>query len=579
MLNGILRTPLNAAFFCAAALAACNVDQSGVGETVTQCPAVTTPIAHVQGNATESPMLGQRVTVRGIVTLAQNGQGLYIEEPGSDTDERTSNAVFIETSGWLAEVGKGSLISVEGVVSEIGNGRYSLTAITGVKGLVHCKADQALPLTDVKLPLNGPAREALEGMRIAIGEPLTVTDVYQFGRGDITLSGNGLQFVPTDVLAPGREATDLLARNRAFTLPARFVENSEQPQLLVSGASLENITGVVAHDGSDLRIALQSATSNSPATLPSPDKAATGTLRVVGMNLHNYFNGDGNGQGFPTPRGAETVEEFQHQRSRIGAAIEVLDPHVIAVMELENDGSGRDSAAQDFIHLANSATGKDWAVARPVADNTGADAITVAMFYRTDQLTAVGPAQTLSGPGWEKSRQPVAQVFQQLAGGEKILIVVNHLKSKGSCPDAGENADQKDGQGCWNPIRVASAKEMSAWAAQLAASAATENILILGDMNAYRREDPIDAIRSAGFIELMDEKQERPYSFVFYGQHGTLDYAFSSDALLDEIQQAFIWNVNTAFPADMDLPEPWLRFSDHDPVVVDMMLRHSSTSD
>ena len=78
-----------------------------------------------------------------------------------------------------------------------------------------------------------------------------------------------------------------------------------------------------------------------------------------------------------------------------------------------------------------------------------------------------------------------------------------------------------------------------------------------------------------------NSKQRHHHSFVYYGQHGTLDYAFSSTALFGKVQQAFIWNVNASFPANMDkdLPRPWLRFSDHDPVVVDLSLRQSSTSD
>jgi len=579
MVNGTLKTPLTAAFFYVAVLAGCDADQSNTDGSVTQCPGRTTPIAHVQGNATESPMLGQRVTVKGIVTLAQSDRGLYIEEPGSDSDDRTSNAVFIKTADWPTEVKAGSQVSAEGEVSEIGSGRYLMTAITGVSELTNCESSHELPLTDVRLPLNGPGREALEGMRIAISDVLTVTDVYQFSRANITLSGNGPQFVPTEIVTPGREATEMLAQYRAFTLPAQFREGSFQPDLLVSGTSIENITGVLAHDGYDLRIALQSATAGPPVSLPTPSPATTGLTRIVGMNLHNYFNGDGKGKGFPTPRGAETEDEFQQQRDRIGAAIKVLDPHIIGVMELENDGFGRNSAAQDFISLANRATVKHWAVTRPVADNTGGDAIAVGLFYRSDQLKAIGPAQTLTGPEWQRSRQPIAQVFQQKTGEEKVVVVINHLKSKGSCPDSGENTDQKDGQGCWNPMRAASAEIMSAWANGLAVSAGTENILILGDMNAYRREDPVGAIRKAGFIELMDEKQKKPYSFVYYGQHGTLDYAFSSEALLNKVKQAYIWNVNAVLPVNTVLPEPWLRFSDHDPVVVDILLRHSNTSD
>ena len=128
-------------------------------------------------------------------------------------------------------------------------------------------------------------------------------------------------------------------------------------------------------------------------------------------------------------------------------------------------------------------------------------------------------------------------------------------------------------------MRVASARKMSAWVNSLTATAQTENALILGDMNAYRQEDPIDVIRDAGFVELMDKDRGSAYSFMYFGEAGTLDYAFVSNALQQEIQQAFIWNVNAGFPAYMELPEPWLRFSDHDPVVVDILLRQSNTSD
>jgi predicted extracellular nuclease len=248
-------------------------------------------------------------------------------------------------------------------------------------------------------------------------------------------------------------------------------------------------------------------------------------------------------------------------------------------MELENDGFGADSAAQDFIRLANGATAKSWAVTRPADDDTGTDKIAVGIFYQSDRLKAVGPSQTLTGAEFRRSRQPQAQLFEQRATGEKLLIVINHLKSKGSCPDSGENANQKDGQACWSPVRTASAKRMSAWAKSIATSAGTGNILILGDMNAYRNEDPIGAIRDAGFIELMDKKQKPTYSFVYYGQHGTLDYAFSSSPLLENVEQAFIWHANTPFPVNMDLPQPWLGFSDHDPVVVDIRSRQSSTVD
>jgi predicted extracellular nuclease len=579
MFKEILNAPLYAAFFFTLILPGCSDNQFDPQASRPQCPKGTTPIASVQGSAAESPIIGQQVTVQGVVTLVQRDRGLYIEEPESDDNERTSNAVFVRHSDFSADLKEGDLVSVRGTVSELETGRYPTTAITAIENLTKCAHAKALPLTDVSLPLNGLGREALEGMRIQVSTALVVTDVYRFGQGDFTLSGNGPQFFATETAAPGPDAAKIIAQNRAFSLPAMLTEGTQAPVLLVSGTPVESIIGVVAHDKRSLRVALQSIAFTPPADFAPPRRAANDALRIVGMNLHNYFNGDGKGQGFPAPRGAENMDGFRRQRDRISAAIKVLDPHVLAVIELENDGFGPYSAAQDFIRLANNATRKTWAVTRPADDNTGGDEITVGLFYRTDRLKAIGAARTLTGAEFLHSRQPQAQLFQQLDGGPTVLVVINHLKSKGSCPDSGENADQKDGQGCWNPMRLSAAKKMSAWAKNIATAAATDNILILGDMNAYRNEDPITAVRNAGFTELMDGRQEQPYSYVYFGQHGTLDYAFASPALLEKSPEAFIWNVNAALPANVDLPRPWLRFSDHDPVVVDIRLRHSSTSD
>ncbi len=523
-------------------------------------------------------MQGQQVTIQGIVTLVQDGKGLYVEEPASDTDPRTSNAIFIQSVNLPAGVEPGTLISASGMVMETGEQRDLLTALADPVEIVPCSSGNHLPLTDVSLPLDGVAREALEGMRIGINDRLVVTDVYRFEQGKLTLSGNGFQYVPTEVMAPGPATAGFIALNRDYALPVSLPENIQFPDLVVSGATIDQVNGVMAHDERGKRLALPSVPVFSEPDFTVPATTSPGTLRIAGMNLHNYFNGDGRGQGFPTPRGAETLDAFQQQRTRIGAAIGVLNPHVLAVSELENDGFGPESAAQDFIRLANDASQGAWAVSQPLADNTGTDAITVGLFYRSDRLKAVGPAQTLGGPEFEHSRQPLAQLFQQLPDGENLLIVINHLKSKGSCPDSGENADQDDGQGCWNPMRRVSAEKMTAWAKELAASYGTGNILILGDMNAYRNEDPIAAIRNAGFTELMDGSQPT-YSFAYSGQHGTLDYAFASDALLGQVEQAFIWHANAAFPTGTTLPQPWLGFSDHDPVIVELSLRHSRTSD
>jgi len=577
------RTPPIAAFFLAALLLAtilsgCNQEQATRSTGGQACNISTTSIASVQGSRSESDMVGEVVTVRGITTLIDPGKGIYIEEPGSDDNERTSNAMFIEVTGFGNAIQPGVQVQVEGTVAELKKGRNSLTALVNTPGLQVCGDDRKLPLTPIQLPLQGLDREALEAMRVSLPDTLTITDNYRFNNGQIGVSGNGLQYIATELMPPGAKTNKYARENQTFTLPIQLQQIDADAQSFSAGAQIDHIIGVMTHDDRELRLSVATAVkpmsvSAHMLTAPIP-KAAANASRVVGMNLYNYFNGDGHGGDFPTPRGAKTVADFEKQRQRIGAALHAMQPQLVAVMELENDGFGPDSATADFVALLNQEAGGVWLAVRPENDNTGSDAIRVGLFYRSDLWQTQESARTLSGPEFNRSRQPQAQLLRPVGGGESLLLVVNHLKSKGSCPDSGPDADQKDGQGCWSAMRTVSAQKMTAWVKSLAATSQTDNILIMGDMNAYRREAPVDAIRTAGFEELMDSAEGQPFSFMYYGQAGTLDYAFVSPALKQKVQNAFIWQVNSSMPAQMDLQIPWLRFSDHDPVVVDLSLRH-----
>ena len=187
----------------------------------------------------------------------------------------------------------------------------------------------------------------------------------------------------------------------------------------------------------------------------------------------------------------------------------------------------------------------------------------------------------LDGPAFQRlSRQPLAQLFRHRPSGRTFLLAVNHLKSKGRCPDAGENSDQKDGQGCWNAARLAAVKALSPWLRERAAAAGTDHILVMGDMNAWRLEDPIRLFRQLGFVDLVEQQSGLPqHSFLYWGALGTLDYAFASTTLSEWVAGATNWNVNARWPRKMNLQPRWLRYSDHDPVVVDFDFSQSAASD
>ena len=101
-------------------------------------------------------------------------------------------------------------------------------------------------------------------------------------------------------------------------------------------------------------------------------------------------------------------------------------------------------------------------------------------------------------------------------------MIMNHFKSKGSCPAPGEDPANDDlGQGCWNALRVQQAE------AVLGLAADEPHPIILGDLNAYGEEDPVHVIEAAGYAnvsELLIPLADR-YSFVFEGEAGELDHA------------------------------------------------------
>ena len=93
-----------------------------------------------------------------------------------------------------------------------------------------------------------------------------------------------------------------------------------------------------------------------------------------------------------------------------------------------------------------------------------------------------------------KNRPALAQTFQDNETGGIFTVVVNHLKSKGSsCDDVGD-PDTGDGAGNCNLTRTLAAQALVDWLATDPTGSGDPDFLIIGDLNAYDKEDPIDAI-------------------------------------------------------------------------------------
>ena len=278
------------------------------------------------------------------------------------------------------------------------------------------------------------------------------------------------------------------------------------------------------------------------------------------------------------PRGADTAEELERQQAKIVAAILALDAEIVGLMEIENDAD--DAAVDNLVAALNEAAGEQRYAAIEEPDTGGGlfgtDAIKVAMIFQPDAVIPMGPAVTTGSEAFANARLPLAQRFRPADGGQPFTVVVNHFKSKGCGGATGANADQGDGQSCYNADRVEQAEAL----VDLIDSLPGRSTMIIGDLNAYGDEDPIDVLEVAGYVDLVDTRlaEADQYTYVFQGQAGYLDHALASPQLARRIAGVDIWHINADEPLFLDYntefnpdgfyaPDPY-RSSDHDPVLL-----------
>jgi hypothetical protein len=311
----------------------------------------------------------------------------------------------------------------------------------------------------------------------------------------------------------------------------------------------------------------------------APDPVG-GNVKIASMNTLNYFTTIDTGALICGPaadqgcRGADNASELTRQRAKLVAALQAIDADVVGLMEMENTN---DAATVDLAGAIG------YAYVSPPAPGT--DAIRVGLIYKPGTVTPVGPAQnyqTNSG-GYVPlfDRPPLAQTFQHNATGELFTVVVNHFKSKGSCPVAPGDPDRDTGQGCWNAKRTAQANALLDFVSALRPT--DPDIVVLGDLNSYGAEDPIVALEAGG---LVSQEQKIPaasrYTYIFDGQSGNLDHMMTTPTLDTQVVGVTIWHINadepsvidynTEFkPQDLFAANPY-RASDHDPTVLGVSL-------
>ena len=533
-------------------------------------------IPQIQGLGSSSVYVNQVVKTTGIVTARFIGSnkigGFFMQDPVGDNNPLTSDGIFVSTS--TDNVAVGDNVEITGTVTETG-GRTQLGTITGTNIL---SSKNTIPVVEVVYNPDTWNWKQYEGMLIQFDQTLYVNNNSRLlSLGQLTLGTTRL-YTPTNQFVHGTaDYTALLAFNAKAQLilddgittgnytPIQFADASGTRR---TGERITNLQAVVDYSNSAYTI--------YPATTPvfygnprptAPSDLGNYNLKVCASNL-DYYLPTNFGQGY----GAANATQAAQQQLKIVAGLLAIDADIYGLMEVEEG----QKALTDLVTAMNAAT-----VAGRygfVNDGGGMDGtyIKVGYLYRTDKVTPYLNLQNTNSPS-PYDRKKV-QAFTLNSNNERFIFSLNHFKAKTGCPTSGTDTDQGDGQGCWNTTRVLESTSITNLIANNLTYYGDDDVLIMGDLNSYGKEDPVEKLIQNGYTDMHRVfHADSAYSYVYDGEAGYLDNVLASPTMKSQITGVSVFHVNTDEPTMFEYsglayqPDMY-RYSDHDPVVVGLSL-------
>lgn len=298
------------------------------------------------------------------------------------------------------------------------------------------------------------------------------------------------------------------------------------------------------------------------ASLPNVDQKGQHSLLICGMNLEYYLV-----EQFSSP-GPKNLAEHQAQRAKVSKALAKINADIYGLVEIQQGDNAMKEIAEDL--TAN--TGRNFTY---ISDKSGASGTyTKSSFvYCTDVVEPVGAIQEIESG---VSNRKKMQCFKELATGEMFIYSINHFKAK-SGSGSGSDADQGDGQGGYNATRVGEANAVINKYNKFKLSIGEEDILIMGDLNAYAKEDPITTFTRNEFTDLHRYfHADSSYSYTYRSEAGYLDHAICNPTMLPQITGMNAYHINSdendKYTYDKSSDRTMFRCSDHDPVLVGLKL-------
>ncbi len=475
-------------------------------------------ISQIQGNGAASPLGGQRVVTRGIVT-GRKSNGFFLQSEQDDSDPQTSEGIFVFTSSTpVALAARGNLVSVVGTVAEF----QTLTElIEPVITLVSTGATLPAPVTLTAMN----DLERLEGMRVQI-EWVVATSPSggSINEANATATSNGA-FFAVSARSPRPYRNPDLDFDRIRVSAGLEV---------TSGTALKNLQGpldfqlgayTIVQDPDVTPLIFGNTRRAEPVIVPGPREWS-----IVSMNLQRLFDDRNN------PSTSDPVLTTAAYASRVARTARVIrdylgSPDVIGVQEVES---------LDVLRTLAAAAGNYDAYLSEGNDIGGIDVgfLVKRGRVRVVSVQQVGKDALYNGRDILWDRPPL--VLRMEVDGTAMSVVVNHLRSL-------INADS---------LQVAEKRAAQIVGLRELLASLGGNVVSIGDYNADQWQ--LQPALPSGFSNLTDSLPPADnYSYIFDGTTQTLDHVLVSGparAMLTRVQYA---RLNADFPL-VD------RVSDHD---------------
>ena len=290
--------------------------------------------------------------------------------------------------------------------------------------------------------------------------------------------------------------------------------------------------------------------------VPRLPKAAKGNLRIVGANIENYFADLG---GYATKRTTPAQQVLKPRK--LASALRAMNADIYAFCEMQVG----DKAPLMLLEEMNK-KGDQYAFAAMPMENL--DRIGGCFIYNKERVRACErPMSAYRDSMNHYYARMFAVGFEEIASGEKLILSLNHFKSK------------RPGRGNYDTHlrRMQNVDSLLAMLPQAVAQFGDSDILLLGDYNCYTQEKPIQTIVQAGYQDMLPLGSDNDYSYSFKGEAGYLDRCFASPSMAEQVVLVMPWHINADWyyqhGAYKMKDKSMHRYADHDPIIVDVNLK------